>query len=47
MTLSKELNRTMRNKSSFVDQEKYQTLIEALNRQINSENHICLSDSEE
>ncbi len=47
MTLSKELNRTMRNKSSFVGQKKYQALIENLNSQINSENHICVSDSEE
>ena len=47
MTLSKELNRTIRNKSSFVDQEKYQTLIEDLDSQINSENHTCLYSSEE
>ena len=46
MQLTKDLNKLIRNKLSFLDQKNYQKLINNLNSQINSENHICISQSE-
>jgi len=45
MELTKKLNKLIRNKSSFDDQEQYQNLLEDLNSQIDSESHMCISTS--